>query len=73
VEEDSDCVTLFLFLALSTLVEFGLVEFPDDFEIPEFKGLVTDCLFFVTFVETGDAKVSFIVADFLRCTVGLTP
>ena len=73
MEEGSDCVTLFLFLLLSTLVEFVPVVFPDDFETPESDGVLTDCLFFVTFVDTGSAAaVSFEVEDFFRATVGLT-
>ena len=71
MEEDSECITLFLFLVLSIFVEFALVEFPDDLEVPTFDGLVKDCLLFVTFVVTGDDTVSFAEEDFRRCTAGL--
>ena len=72
VENGSDCVTLFLFLLLSTLVKLTLVEFLDDFEIPASEIALVDCLFFGVFVDTGDVMVSFAVHDFFRCIVGLT-
>ena len=66
VEKVSDWVTLFLFLLLSALAELILVEFLDDFEIPESGLALVDCRFFGVFADTGDAMESFAVYDFFR-------
>ena len=68
----SDCVPVFLFLLLSTLVVFSVAVAPDVLDTPESAEALADCFFFVPFVETVDA-VSFVLEDFRRFTVlGLT-